>query len=117
MARRRCFSSQVVESDAFYALPVSAQALYLHLCMYADDHGFVNNARSIAAKVKRGNLFLQLLVEKRFLLRFEDVYVVRHWRISNQLRNETKQPLAYPSIAQRIGIEESRAYTECTYRS
>lgn len=39
---RRMFHSDIVESDAFLDLPFSAQALYLHLGMAADDDGFVN---------------------------------------------------------------------------
>lgn len=42
MAGRRCLSSKITESDPFFALPASAQALYLHLNMQADDDGLKN---------------------------------------------------------------------------
>ena len=109
---RRCFSDKIVESDAFCSLPDNAQTLYLHLNMNADDDGFINNAQSVASKTKGGKLALQKLVEKRFLLRFGDVYVVKHWRISNSLKNDRLKPLAYASIAAQIWVKPNRAYTD-----
>ena len=52
MAEKRMFSREVVESDDFLELPLSAQGLYLHICMEADDDGFVNNANRIRKVVE-----------------------------------------------------------------
>lgn len=109
---RRCFSDKVVESDAFYALPLNAQALYFHLNMFADDDGFINNAAIVADRIKGGRKALDKLVECRFLLKFGSVYVVKHWRISNTLKNDRLKPPAYADISQRIWIKANRAYTE-----
>lgn len=112
MAVRRCISSKISESDPFYSLPESAQALYLHLNMQADDDGFINNAASVSIRFKGGAAALKKLVEKRFLLKFDDVYVIKHWRISNSLKNDRLKPLAYASIAQRIWVKGNKAYTD-----
>lgn len=112
MAGRRCFSEKIVESDAFYTLSVNAQALYYHLNQAADDDGFINNAESVALKIKKGKSALQELVEKRFLLKFKDIYVVKHWRISNSLKNDRLKPLTYPSIAAAIWVKPNKAYTD-----
>ena len=112
MAGRRCFSEKIVESDAFYGLSVNAQALYYHLNQAADDDGFINNAESVAMKIKKGKSALQELVEQRFLLKFKDIYVVKHWRISNSLKNDRLKPLAYPSIAAAIWVKPNKAYTD-----
>ncbi len=109
---RRCFSDKVCESDAFYKLPVNAQALYFHLNIFADDDGFINNATVVADRIKGGRAALNKLVECRFLLKFEDVYVVKHWRISNSLKNDRVKPPAYADIAQRLWVKANRAYTE-----
>ena len=53
MAEKRMFSRELVESDDFLDLPLSAQALYLHICMEADDDGFVNNANRIRCNTRR----------------------------------------------------------------
>lgn len=109
---RRCFSGKITESDAFYALPGNAQALYVHLCMQADDDGFLNNAAVVASRMYGGRLALKRLVEDRFLLKFGEVYVVKHWRISNTLKTDRIKNLAYPSIAREVWIQPDRAYTD-----
>ena len=47
MAEKRMFSAKIIESDAFLDIPATAQMLYFHICMNADDDGFVNNPRKI----------------------------------------------------------------------
>ena len=47
MAERRMFTKKITESDAFLELPLSSQCLYFHLCMNADDDGFVNNPKRL----------------------------------------------------------------------
>ena len=37
MAKKRMLSIDVIESDEFCSLPASAQCLYFHLCMNADN--------------------------------------------------------------------------------
>lgn len=112
MACRRCISSKISESDPFYNLTPTAQALYLHLNMMADDDGFLNNASGPVSRMKGGAAAMNQLVEKRFILKFGDVYVIKHWRISNSLKNDRLKPLAYASIAERIWVKPNRAYTD-----
>lgn len=47
MAEKRMFTKSIIDSDAFLEMPLSAQALYFHLNMRADDDGFVNNPKRI----------------------------------------------------------------------
>lgn len=112
MAGRRCFSEKITESDPFYSLSNQAQALYLHLNMHTDDDGFVNNATSISKRVKGGAAALTELAKKRFLLKFGDVYVIKHWRVSNSLKNDRLKPLSYPEIAQKLWLKCNKAYTD-----
>lgn len=112
MANRRCFSSKITESDEFFRLPTDAQALYLHLNMISDDDGFVNAAESATARIKNGKKSLSILVEKRFVLRFGSVYVIKHWRISNSLKNDRVKPLLYSEIAKKIWVKQNKAYTD-----
>ena len=109
---RRCFSDKIVESDDFKKLSVTAQALYFHLGMSADDDGFLNNAESISAFLKGGMAALRELVTKRFLLKFGSVYVVKHWLISNSIKNDRVKPLNYANIAAGIWVKPNRAYTD-----
>lgn len=111
MAERRMFHTGVVESDAFLDLPLTAQALYFHIGMHADDDGFVNGPRQITRKIGAGVRDLDLLVSQGFLLRFEDVVVVKHWRIANSLQNDRLKPLRYPEVAKQLYLRENRSYT------
>ena len=112
MADRRVVHRKIVESDAFYALPEGAQSLYLHLTINADDDGFVNSAGSIVTRIKGGQAKLDILVKRRFLLKFGDIYVIKHWRVGNSLKNDRKKPPTYPDIAAKIWIKPNRSYTD-----
>ncbi len=112
MAGRRCLSAKITESDSFYELTNTAQALYFHLNMQADDDGFINSASNIAVRIKGGAAALDLLVKKRFLLKFGGIYVIKHWRISNSLKNDRLKPLSYAAIAQKIWVKGNKAYTD-----
>lgn len=112
MAERRMFHTSVVESDAFLDLPVGAQALYFHIGMHADDDGFVNGPRQITRKLRVGKQYLEMLVERGFLLQFEDVVVIRHWLISNSLKTDRMRMPRYLEIAAEVYIAEDRSYTK-----
>jgi len=47
MAKRRMFSLEIVDTDAFLDMPNTSQLLYFHLSMRADDEGFVSNPKKI----------------------------------------------------------------------
>lgn len=111
MAERRMFHKAVVESDLFQQMPAASQALYLHICMHADDDGFVNNPRQLARMCGAKESHLATLSEKNFLMPFEDVAVVRHWRMANSLKNDRLKPLRYPQIAKKLYIQENKIYT------
>ena len=107
------FHKNVVESDAFLDMPTSAQALYFHLGMHADDDGFVNGPKRIVRLVGASIEDLRLLIDKRFLLEFENgVVVVKHWRVANSLQNDRAKMPQYPELAARIYIKENRSYTD-----
>ena len=77
VATRRCISSKVVESNAFYKLSLGAQALYAHLVMAADDLGFCNNYDGVTCRIPKGEAALQELINKRFVLNFGEIMVNR----------------------------------------
>ncbi len=112
MAERRMFHTGVVGSDEFMDLPAGVQALYFHLGMAADDDGFINGPRQIARKLRRPPRELDMLVEKGFLLDFDGVVVVRHWRMANNLKTDRLQLPRYPEIARKLYINENRIYTK-----
>lgn len=111
MKTRRMFSAEIVESDAFIELPSSAQNLYFHLGMRADDDGFVNpniTMRMIGANKDD----LGVLLAKRFLLPFQTgVVVVKHWRMNNFIRKDRYKPTVYPELYAVLRVKENGAYS------
>ena len=96
MARRRMFSLDVVDTDAFLDLPSSSQALYFHLGMRADDDGFVSSPKRITATVSASPDDLKLLAAKGFIIPFESgVCVIRDWKVNNQIRPDRYKPTLY----------------------
>ena len=115
MAERRMFTTKIIDSDAFLDMPLSAQSLYFHLNMRADDDGFINNPRKIQRMIGASDDDLKLLIAKRFLLVFETgVMVIKHWRMHNLLRKDRYSPTQYQEEYQRLKIKANGSYTETT---
>lgn len=113
MAERRMFTQKIVDSDAFLDMPLSAQALYFHLNMRADDDGFVNNPRKIQRMIGASDDDLKLLMAKRFILAFDSgVIVIKHWRMHNILRKDRYKPTQYQDEVRTLIIKDNGAYTE-----
>lgn len=105
------FSPEIVGSDAFIEMPLSAQLLYFHLGMRADDDGFVNpniTMRMIGANADD----LRILLVKRFLLQFENgVVVVKHWRVNNFIRKDRYKATTYIEQKTMLRVKENMSYT------
>lgn len=113
MAQRRMFSLQIVDTDAFMDMPLSAQALYFHLGMRADDDGFVSNARRIQRLVGAADDDLKLLLAKRFILLFPSgVIVLKHWKISNYIQKDRYKPTLYQEEKATLYLKPDGAYTD-----
>ncbi len=107
------FTQKIVDSDAFLDMPLSAQALYFHLNMRADDDGFVNNPKKIQRMVGASEDDLKLLIAKRFLLTFDNgVIVIKHWRMHNLIRKDRYHPTQYQEEFASLEIKENGSYTD-----
>ncbi len=112
MAERRMFTQKITESDAFIEMPMSSQALYFHLCMNADDDGFVKNPKSIQRLVGCNDDDLKLLIAKRFIIPFETgVIVIKHWRMHNLLRKDRYKETVYTEEKALLFLKKDGAYT------
>ena len=112
MAERRMLTRKVTDDDNFMALSSSAQALYLHLNMAADDDGFNNQVSVCMFKAHASIDDLKALLEKRYLYQFDNgVIVVKHWRMANALRKDRYTPTAFKEELAKLGIKENGSYT------
>lgn len=117
MSAKRMFSMQIIDSDAFLDMPLSAQALYFHLSMRADDDGFVNNPRKIQRYVNASDDDFRILIAKRFILTFDTgVIVIKHWLIHNYIQKDRYHPSVYTEEKSMLSVKENKAYTlsSCT---
>lgn len=97
------FSLDVVDTDKFLDMSVSAQALYFHLGMRADDDGFVSSPKKIAKSSNCGLDDLKLLAAKGFVIPFESgVVVVSHWKENNYVRADRYKPTRYVKEAEML---------------
>lgn len=112
MAERRMFTKKVTDDDNFMALSSSAQALYLHLSMSADDDGFCNQVSICMFKAHASVQDLEALLEKRFIYQFENgVIVIKHWRMANALRKDRHQPTNFQEELAMLQIKDNGSYT------
>ena len=112
MAERRMLTRKVTDDDHFTDLSSSAQALYLHLTMSADDDGFCNQLSTAMFRSHASVQDLEALLEKRFLLQFDNgVIVIKHWRMANALRKDRYTPTAFQEELAKLKIKENGSYT------
>ena len=113
MAEKRMFAKSIIDTDAFLSMPLSAQALYFHLCMRADDDGFVSNPRKIQRMISCADDDLKLLIAKRYILVFDSgVIVIKHWRIHNYIRKDTYHETLYLEEKSSLFEKPDGAYTD-----
>lgn len=116
MAERRMFAKTIIDSDSFLDMPLSAQALYFHLSMRADDDGFVNNPKKIQRMIGASDDDCKLLIMKQYVLTFESgVIVIKHWKIHNYIQKDRYKETVYMEEKERLALDQNNAYTECIH--
>ncbi len=112
MANKRMFTMKIVDSDAFLDMPLSAQCLYFHLNMRADDDGFIGNPKRIMKIVGAADDDLKLLIAKSFLLTFENgVIVIKHWRMHNTLSKRRYHETQYIDEKSSLLLKKNGSYS------
>lgn len=111
MANRRMFSLLVIDTDVFLDMPLSAQALYFHLSMRADDDGFIGNAKKIQRMIGSNDDDFKLLFAKGFLFKFDTgICVVKHWRIHNYIQKDRYTETIYQEEKKQIKKDKANVY-------
>jgi len=113
MAERRMFALKIIDSDAFLDMPCSAQNLYFHLSMRADDDGFISNPKKIIRMVNASEDDLKILLAKRFLLSFDTgIVVIKHWRLHNYIAKDRYTETIYKEEREKLFVKANGAYTD-----
>jgi len=113
MAIRRMLSKKIIDTDAFMDMPLSSQALYMHMVLNADDDGFIGNPKKVVRSVGCMNDDIKILLAKRFILDFDSgVIVIKHWKIHNLIRLDRYTETTYLQEKGLLIENKNKSYTE-----
>ena len=112
MANRRMVNIRLIDSDLFLDLPLSAQALYFHMLMRADDDGFINSPMRLLRTLGCNNDDYKLLIAKGLILTFDTgVIVIKHWRLHNYLRKDRYRESICKEEKEQLYLDGDNTYT------
>jgi len=105
------FAIQITESDAFLDMPPSAQSLYFHMGLKADDEGFIGSPKRIMRELNSSNDDIKILIAKKFLIAFDSgVVVIKHWLINNTIRADRRKATTYTNERSMLCVKPNGSY-------
>ena len=113
MAEKKCLiTAQVIESDSFLTLSHSAQCLYFHYCVNADNDGFVKNPVTIMRIINAKEKDFEELSQKGYIILFDSgIIVITHWHIHNLIPKARYKPSDYIEQRAELYNKPNGAYT------
>lgn len=96
MAVKRMMNTNIINTDEFLSMPMSARLLYYDFCMRGDDDGFVDSPKRILKLTGCTDDDLKILVAKKYVLPCNNsLFVITHWFIHNTIRRDRYTPTMY----------------------
>ena len=112
MAEHRMLSRSVISSDRFLDLPATAQILYIHIGINADDDGFTDRLNSIRRQIGAKQEDVQSLVSAGFIYVFDSgITVDMYWNINNSIRKDRRKPTVHQTEMQMLTMVDNGMYT------
>ena len=108
MAKRRMFSPRVTETSNFFMLSVTAQLLYFHMGMVADDDGFADCYSIVRSIDVRGNEFNELVTHGFIKLVPDRPYVcyICDWLENNNIRADRYRESIYHDLLPEMRTDD-----------
>ena len=111
MAKRRMLDISIIESDRFRLMPPSAQTLYFHLNMNADDDGFVGMWKTLLRCLGIRAIHLTTLIEEEYVIMLnDDVLLISDWNLHNKIRRDRYCMGHYNSLLESVEIQSNGRY-------
>lgn len=111
MATRRMLNKEIIDSDDFLEMPMTAQLLYFHFNLRADDDGFLDNWKSIMRLIGAKTDDIKILASKDFIIPFDSgVIVIKHWRMHNYIRKDRHIKTKFQAELSQLEINENQSY-------
>lgn len=102
---------KIVDTDAFLDMSQTAQLLYFHFSMRADDDGFVSNPKKIMRMIGVQDDDMKVLIAKKFIIPFDSgVCVIKHWKIHNYIQNDRYSETNYTEEKKKLLLKENGSY-------
>lgn len=112
MASRRMFNIGIVSNDKFRTLPAGTQLLYFHLCLSADDEGFVENAISLIQILPVSFEDLKNLIDRGYVIFLEDyLYVIKDWKVHNRITNQKFTGTRHVTYLNKLRVTDNESYS------
>lgn len=111
MANKRMFALDVIDTDHFCEMPVSARLLYYELGMRGDDEGFVQNPKRIMLTTGTTVDDLKVLAAKGYVILFDSgVLVITHWKQNNFIQKDRFHETTCLAEKAQIQTTDSKKY-------
>lgn len=111
MAKKRMFSKEITTDGKFTDMSSSAQALYFHLGMLADDDGFVNNPKMAMTMAHASDDDMRVLNAKNYIIFIrEGLVVITEWKLNNNIQKDRYVPTRYQEEMSLLVINQGRYY-------
>lgn len=108
MANRRMFSRSIIKTDRFLDMSPTAQNLYFHLGMEADDDGFVSSPKTIMKISGTPDDDMKVLIAKKFVIPFENgVVVITDWKENNYIQSDRYNPTKYQNELKMLKCDDN----------
>ena len=115
MAKRRMLSIPIVETDRFYELKSTEQALYLHLNLNADDDGVVDRVKSIMRDTHASTKNYQSLVDGGYIIDLgKGLALITHWNQHNKIKKDRYIPSVYHDIISKMELDPNGRYIKAS---
>ena len=111
MAKKRMFNLDVVDTDLFLEMPISARLLYYELGMRADDDGFVSSPKKIMKMIGVSEDDIKVLTTKGFIIPFKSgVVVITHWKLNNYIQSDRRHETMYTEELKMLDLSSNGTY-------
>lgn len=109
----RCISEAILNNDNFITLPATSKVLYIYINQKTDDKGFCDEVTSIMRTLCAKPKDLQLLIDRKFLIKMEDwLFLEKHFWINNRnLRKDRLKDSRYEEYLDRVVVKDNLVYS------
>ena len=111
MSKKRMIDTDMLESDIFLDLPISAKILYFYFILKADDDGVIAKPKAITTEMQATIEDLQTLIDTSYVLSFPNGIVrVKRWEMHNTIPKDCYKPTIYQEDFETLVVQSDESY-------